>query len=349
MDSHGSARRSLGSRQKSPKRSSLSLERRALYTDTFRFRLVEEDKGTEHFGQQAVSQTYFITKYVIHWQPGFNIDYSLVVVDTPGFGDTKGIHRDFEITKQVKSFFGAEANTVPWVPHLNGIGFVAKSAENRLTPTQKYVIDSVLSLFGKNVENAITVCATFCDAGEPKVKEALRAHEVPMCALLKFNNSAVYAPAGVKGGPVTLNAQYWNNMSDAFSSFTRLIGQLPDKAIDMTQQVMKARSDLEHQLKAMQDLIAEAVASLSTLENTYAMVQLKREQINKFPEVTIEVTEYENERVQKTTKQYLTNCNKCKRTCHDDCPFSDAEKGSCFVFQNTNWCYKCKAAGFDCK
>jgi len=32
-----------------------------------------------------------------HW-----IDFPVLVVDTPGFGDTSGVKRDLEITKQIK-------------------------------------------------------------------------------------------------------------------------------------------------------------------------------------------------------------------------------------------------------
>jgi hypothetical protein len=53
----------------------------------------------------------------------------LIIVDSPGFGDTKGINVDFEIIGKIKSFFENKIETI------NAVCFVAKSTENRLTPS----------------------------------------------------------------------------------------------------------------------------------------------------------------------------------------------------------------------
>ncbi|CAL8366392.1 unnamed protein product [Boreogadus saida] len=59
------------------------------WDDTFRFKLVDE--GTAK--SQAHSQTSEVTVYKLNHREGFQIDYSLTIVDTPGFGDTRGIER----------------------------------------------------------------------------------------------------------------------------------------------------------------------------------------------------------------------------------------------------------------
>ena len=63
------------------------------YTDKFRFKLVIDVDASN----QAISQTQHITIYTIHHQNGFKIDYTLTIIDTPGFGDTRGIQKDKEI------------------------------------------------------------------------------------------------------------------------------------------------------------------------------------------------------------------------------------------------------------
>ena len=38
--------------------------------------------------------TRFVTSYTLHYQEGFRVPYSLVLIDTPGFADSSGIARD---------------------------------------------------------------------------------------------------------------------------------------------------------------------------------------------------------------------------------------------------------------
>jgi hypothetical protein len=81
---------------------------------------------------------------------------------------------------------------------LDAVGFVVPSALPRLTNVQKYIFNSVLSLFGKDVKENVRFLATFADGKRPKVLEAILAAELP-CRLdsnglpcyQKFNNGAI--------------------------------------------------------------------------------------------------------------------------------------------------------------
>ncbi|XP_074506011.1 verrucotoxin subunit beta-like isoform X6 [Sebastes fasciatus] len=74
------------------------------WEDTFRFQLIDEDQ----LRSQAESQTSEVTVYKINHQDGFKIDHSLTIVDTPGFGDTRGIARDRKIIEHLRNLFSAE-------------------------------------------------------------------------------------------------------------------------------------------------------------------------------------------------------------------------------------------------
>jgi len=75
------------------------------FEDPFRFLLIKEEGTSSQPNSQAHSQTSKVTAYEIHHQEGFKIPYSLIIVDTPGYGDTKGIDRDREITDSIQHFF----------------------------------------------------------------------------------------------------------------------------------------------------------------------------------------------------------------------------------------------------
>lgn len=76
---------------------------------------------------------------------------------TPGFGDTSGIKADEEITKQLDHYFHTS------------LDFVVESSRSRLTPTQQYIVDSVLALFGRDIKDNIFLLITFSDS-DPRIR-----------------------------------------------------------------------------------------------------------------------------------------------------------------------------------
>jgi len=75
------------------------------FEDPFRFVLIQEEGSTSSPIDQANSQTSKVTAYELHYEIGFRVPYTLIIVDTPGYGDTKGIVRDREITDSIEQFF----------------------------------------------------------------------------------------------------------------------------------------------------------------------------------------------------------------------------------------------------
>ncbi|CAG2193630.1 unnamed protein product [Mytilus edulis] len=71
------------------------------YEDDFRFSLIDVTQDEKkHQGDQTVSQTEWITTYRIPCIRGGKLDYNINIIDTPGFGDTRGIKRDKELVAQ---------------------------------------------------------------------------------------------------------------------------------------------------------------------------------------------------------------------------------------------------------
>ncbi|XP_059585357.1 titin-like [Alligator mississippiensis] len=69
------------------------------WEDGFRFKLIHEKTN----GSQAESQTSEVTVYEVNYRQGFKIPYSLTIIDTPGFGDVRGIAHD-RLIKQIREF-----------------------------------------------------------------------------------------------------------------------------------------------------------------------------------------------------------------------------------------------------
>ncbi|CAL8353584.1 unnamed protein product [Gadus morhua 'NCC'] len=130
------------------------------WDDTFRFKLVDE--GTAK--PQTHSQTSEVTVYKLNHQEGFQIDYSLTIVDTPGFGDTGGIENDRMILDQLQRLFSAQHG----VSEIDAICLVVQAHQVRLTPKQKYIFDSLLSIFGKDVAENFQILVTFAETVKEK-------------------------------------------------------------------------------------------------------------------------------------------------------------------------------------
>uniref|UniRef100_A0A3B3SLH5 Uncharacterized protein n=1 Tax=Paramormyrops kingsleyae TaxID=1676925 RepID=A0A3B3SLH5_9TELE len=149
------------------------------WEDNFRFKLIDEGL----LKSQAESQTSLVTAYEINYQDGYTINYSITIIDTPGFGDTRGIERD---------------RVTDGISDIDAVCFVTQASLARLTHPQKYVFDSILSIFGKDIADNIQMLVTFADGQKPPVLEAINVSGVPcprtekgIPVHFKFNNSAL--------------------------------------------------------------------------------------------------------------------------------------------------------------
>ena len=184
------------------------------WADDFRFKLIV-DEGES----QAHSQTEWITAYTFHHQKRSLFPYTLTIIDTPGFGDTSGLERDCHITAQIKGLFSKPPPD--GIDHLDVIGFVTQAGLARLGPTQKYIFDSILAIFGKDI--AIFTMVTFADGGVPPVLVAIQAApNIPFFDAFLFNNSSLYAKPKDNFGQM-----FWKmgvrNFEDFFCHFKVMI------------------------------------------------------------------------------------------------------------------------------
>ena len=74
------------------------------FIDDFRYKIIIEETKKN----QTHSQTSTVTKYNIRAKDGKLFQ----IIDTPGFGDTKGIKEDENITKKISDFFFYELQSI---------------------------------------------------------------------------------------------------------------------------------------------------------------------------------------------------------------------------------------------
>ena len=77
------------------------------FNDPFRLKLVDEPP-TDGRATMSASQTDQVFGYLLQCPPALGGKHSLLIIDTPGFGDTRGVERDLETISEIKSFFNME-------------------------------------------------------------------------------------------------------------------------------------------------------------------------------------------------------------------------------------------------
>lgn len=285
------------------------------FSDPFRFKVVV-DEGS---GSQANSQTKTINAYTFH---STILDYTLTVIDTPGFGDTGGIERDKQIAKQIKMFFNGQ--DCGGIDVLHGIGFVTQAALARLTPTQKYIFNAVLSIFGKDIVDNIFLLATFADANNPQVIDAVKAAEIPFQQCFKFNNSALFAPTDVDGS--YFNFMFWKMGFDSFSHFFNKFSKTEMKSLTLTREVLRERQQLETLIPGLQVQVKVGLNKMDAIKQEEKALKVHTKSILENKDFEYTVTEQVIKKIDLPPGVNTTTCRNCNFTCHNNCIYSDDRK-----------------------
>ncbi|XP_038077139.1 uncharacterized protein LOC119744987 [Patiria miniata] len=298
--------------------------------DDFRFKMVDvnEARGSS----QAYSQTQVLTSYTLYRHNYLSLPYTLTIIDTPGFGDTRGIERDKAIMDKIREFFlDSESHGID---HIDAIGFVVQASQARLTQTQKYVFDSILSVFGKDISDNIRLLVTFADQSEPPVLAAVKAAEIPYTGnAFKFNNSALFSvnakndsrskkKAGKeeKGDVVDW---FWKMGKENMADFLLEIQTLEPQSLVLTKEVLEERKRLEVTVQGLQPQINLVICKLEELQAELQLLQQHEAEIEANKDFKFELEVPKSKMVKITGGEFITNCSKCHFTCHYPCRIAD--------------------------
>ena len=313
------------------------------WKDDFRFKLIVDQVQT-----QAKSVTSEITAYTIYHMEGCRVPYSLTIIDTPGFGDTSGLERDKKITAQIKEFFSLTGKN--GIDHLDGIGFVTQAALVRLTPTQQYIFDSILSVFGKDVAKNIFIMVTFCDGQKPPVITAVKEAKIPCSEFFKFNNSALYADNSCSdtdaANEENFDEMFWKMGISSFKKFFATFQKAESVSLVMTRDVLNQREKLEAAVIGLQGQMNECLAKMEVLRQHRQVLKKFEAEIIANKNFTFQIkTPYYNH-IKLDPGEFVTNCLYCTNTCHYPCYIPDnGQKWGCaaMIGDSSNAkCYVCK-------
>ena len=307
------------------------------WNDNFRLRVIDENEsGTS----ESHSQTKNITAYTFPHVPGMKIDYTLTIVDTPGFGGTgnESLSHDKELLANIKEFFSASEG----IDQIHGILFVTQASNARLTPTQEYVFQAVLGIFGNDIEDHIFLMTTFADGQKPKVLTAVRDAHVPYKQFFKFNNSALYAiksghsddsddeDSSDEGG--SFEELSWKMGMDSFKKFfKKRLDKIRAQSLQLTKEVLSEREHLQLVVQNIPNKIRDGLTSMDALRTEESLLKEHESEMiaNKDYTYKVKITKHSKESMEGMGK-FVTNCLNCNYTCHDSCIYEhDLDKHKC--------------------
>ena len=135
------------------------------------------------------------------------------IIDTPGFGDTRGATWDQKIATMI-------GNLLKELMTLDYLMLVVKATDNRLAKSSKFVYQQIQGLYAKDLSERVVGLFTFSDGGEPKAYEGLKQADIPLKERnrFKFNNSAIWSTSGDE-----LTKQFFDMGMDNFAEFVEFL------------------------------------------------------------------------------------------------------------------------------
>ena len=304
--------------------------------DNFRYKIIHETFGTS----QSISQTQDVSIYNIR---GVNGLPPIQIIDTPGYGDTRGIKQDMIITSQIEKTFKNSLNS------LNAICFVAQSSNARLTHNQyqKYIFSSVLDLFGEDVKENFIAMLTFCDGGNPQIIPSL---EDPDCIFstviphikkpwyYKFNNSAIFS----SDREDEFTKMFYKLGMKSFEEFTKKLTSLPRKSLTQSKQVLEERNKLKQYIEILTVKLRNGLDKIEYIQGILKMISSLKGDLKDSKNFTKVIKIHKIRQVFVPPGTYMTTCMVCSNTCHKYCGIADDnDKSGCKCIKN-NYCVVCK-------
>lgn len=280
---------------------------------------------------QALSQTEWITVYKIAPRKGSRLNFTLNIIDTPGFGDSRGIERDQGIINQIRQLFSSKGDK--GVLFIDAVCFIVKAPDARLTVTQKYIFSSIMSLFGKDIESNICTLITFADGAEPPVLASLKEANLLFGSTFQFNNSALFAENN-NLTTTSLSPIFWEMGCNSFQKFFHQLSHFETKSLTQTNDVLKAREQLKTVIASILYQVKVGLSKLWVLRDQLEIFKKRKDDIEKNKDFEYEVEEKKQFLVDLPRGQHVTNCLNCNITCHENCDLADDAKIGCWAMTN---------------
>lgn len=226
------------------------------------------------------------------------------------------------------------------VLEIDAVCFIVKAPDARLTPSQNYIFNSLLALFGKDIASNICTLITFADGAEPPVLASLKEANLPFGAIFQFNNSALFAKNTDLPG-TSLSPLFWEMGFNSFQKFFDQLSHFKTQSLTLTKDVLQEREQLKASITSLHSQVQIGLSKQTELENEIEILNKHKSDIENNKDFEYEVTETKQIKVKLNQGEHVTNCIPCNITCHEKCMLANnKDKIGCAVMKD-GYCTVC--------
>ncbi|XP_067234274.1 uncharacterized protein [Chanodichthys erythropterus] len=277
------------------------------------------------------SQTSNVTVYGFYLQES-QVDLS--IIDTPGYGDTRGIDLEKKITKSLLSL----SKSAEVIHEIHAVCLVIKATQNRLSDRQIYIFDAVQSLFGRDIAENIVLLFTYSDGAPPKnaltaVKEAkikCAVNDKNQPVYFRFNNCQSKADEDddedEEDREQRLN-QSWNLSFKGMMQLFKFLDTIQPKSLKMTRDVLQKRKQLEANISNLKARVQTTELKQNELKQTQEALEENKEPANFKYEVEVPYKEWVD--IDTSVAKAAMCCTVCEENCHYP---------GCWWTSDLSWC-----------
>ncbi|XP_018927132.1 uncharacterized protein LOC109054307 [Cyprinus carpio] len=293
---------------------------------------------------QSESQTSEITMYEVFPEES---PISLTIIDTPGYGDTRGLDKDLEVAENLATLFQSNDG----VCEVDAVCFVIQASKNRLSDRQHYIFSSVLSLFGKDIVNNIVFLITHSDGLPPKnVIGAINKAKIP-CRRDKsgqpvyflFNNRQAEG-RHTRERHIRAQRDAWEDSVDGMKHFLQSLDEKNRRSLELTSNVLIERIRFEAYICNLQLRVQEKESKKAERLQIQKALRQNKENIEGCNNFSIQIEKTVKEKVPIESKSWkhrkAMTCTVCEENCHEfDCWWG-ANPSKCEVMKD-GYCTVC--------
>ena len=325
--------------------------------DKYRFILIKEPKKEKG---QAESQTDGLHFYYIK----DNNNEPLIIIDSQGFGDTRGKEYD-EVIKE--AFEYAFTNIID---HINAVFFIAKATDSRLDTSSKYIFSCATSLFSEDISKNFYILCTNADKSSfkegPLFLECINANENFKEMIEKMDEKYwfVFDSISIFDDDIEYKECKWS-FEQLNKLYEEKIKNSKSKNILKSSEIINRRNEIKNVIKDIisknksknpeKEKIAEIEKTINDYQSSINDIEYiinsktRRRDCIYVPDITYEISEIdrqENNIIRSLENEYReeqvrdteyyggnnTYCTYCKKNCHAPCDCIGILFNRCEVF-----------------
>ncbi|XP_077075348.1 uncharacterized protein LOC143726529 [Siphateles boraxobius] len=260
------------------------------------------------------SQTSIITVYGFYPQESKT---DLTIIDTPGYGDTRGVENDKEIAESLLSLIKSEEG----INEIDAMCLVIKATQTRLSDRELYIFDAVQSLFGSNIDENIVLLFTHSRGAIPKnILTAVKEDKIK-CAKNEQNQPVYFLFDNCQSEDDDeedeMLKQSWDLSFRGITGFFKFLDNIKPKTVKTTQDVLERRKQLEAKISDIKSHIENMDPKQNELKQTQEDLEKHRKVVeeNKNFEYEVEVKYKEKVDIDRSKASVAMCCSVCEENC----------------------------------